>query len=173
MIHLLQKRRSIRKYLAEDVEEEKIRALIEAALRSPSSRRLNPWMFYIVENKAILQKLSECKPHGAEFLKDAPLGIIVCGDPAKSDVWIEDCSIASIIIQLTAETLGLGSCWIQIRNRMYAGQISSEHYIQKLIKIPEKYSILSIISIGYPAEDKPGHQTSLEEKKIVRILDEA
>ncbi len=78
---LIQKRRSIRKFLEKPVEEEKIDFLIEAALRAPSSRGFNPWEFVIVTERDLLAKLSGAKIHGSGFLKNAPLGIVVCADP--------------------------------------------------------------------------------------------
>ena len=66
---------------------------------------------------------------GADFLKDAPLAIVVLADPLASDVWIEDASIASILIQLQAEDLGLGSCWIQVRERYTATGMPADEYI--------------------------------------------
>ena len=114
---LLEKRRSIRKFTEQTVEPEKVQVLIEAALRSPSGRGINPWEFIVVEDRKLLSKLADAKQHGAAFLKGAPLGIVVCANPEKSDTFVEDASIASIIIQLAAESLGLGSCWIQMRNR--------------------------------------------------------
>lgn len=107
---LIQDRRSIRSFTDRPVEPEKVALLVEAALRSPSSRSLNPWEFILVTDKTMLEKLSACKPHGAAFLKGTPLGIVVLADPEKYDVWIEDCSIASTYIQLAAEDIGLKSC---------------------------------------------------------------
>jgi nitroreductase len=153
-LSLIQKRRSIRKYLEKPVETEKIDQLIEAALRSPSSRGFNPWEFIVVTDKNLLEKLSKAKPHGASFLKNAPLGIVVCADPEKCDVWIEDASIASIFIHLAAESLGLGSCWIQIRKRMYDQIITSHDYIRNLLNIPKKLSVESIVAKGYTSEKK-------------------
>ena len=92
-LSLAKKRRSIRRYLEKPVEAEKIEMLIEAALRAPSSRGFNPWEFVVVTDGVLLEKLSKSKPHGASFLKDAPLGIVVCADPEKCDVWIEDASM--------------------------------------------------------------------------------
>jgi len=111
MIELLRKRRSIRKFLPEKVTPEHIDIIIEAALRAPSSRGINPWEFILVDDPEKLSKLATSKQHGSEFLENAPLAIVVCADSTKSDVWVEDCSIAAIIIQLTAWSLGLGSCW--------------------------------------------------------------
>jgi len=156
-ISLLEKRRSIRKYLPKPVEPEKIDRLIEAALRAPSSRGLNPWTFIVITGQSILEQLSRSKPHGAAFLKRAPLGIVVCADPEKSDVWIEDASIASILIHLAATSLGLGSCWIQIRERMHDEHQSAQAYIRKLLQIPENLTVESIIALGYPDEEKPSH----------------
>jgi len=113
-LSLVTKRRSIRKYQEKPVEAEKIDILIETVLRSPSSRGLNPWEFVVVTDQGLLEKLSKAKPHGASFLKNAPMGIVVCADPEKCDVWVEDASIASIYIHLATESIGLGSCWIQI-----------------------------------------------------------
>lgn len=104
-----------------------------------------------------MKKLSRAKPHGATFLKNAPLGIVVCGDSEKGDVWIEDCSIASIFIHLAAESIGLGSCWIQIRKRMYSEVQSSSEYVAELLNIPGNIEVISIIATGYPDEQKPGH----------------
>lgn len=156
-IEILKKRRSIRKYKDKPVEPEKIDTLIEAALRSPSSRSLNPWQFIVVEDKDVLKKLSESKKHGASFLKDAPLGIVVIADPEKCDVWIEDASIASLLIHLAAESLDLGSCWIQIRKRFFNETTPSETYVRKVLDIPDNLKVESIISVGYPDEIKGGH----------------
>ena len=79
----------------------------------------------------------------------------MCGDSTKTDIWIEDCSIAAIIIQLTAASLGLGSCWIQIRNRPYNDEKTAEARIQELLGLPEHIKVASIMAIGHPAEEKP------------------
>jgi len=155
MIELLRKRRSIRKFTDEKISPETLQSLSEAALRSPSSKGSNPREFILVDEPDLLYQLSEVKKSGSAFLKNAPLGIVVCADSTKSDVWIEDCSIAAIIIQLAAESLGLGSCWIQIRERWYNDGKTAEARIQELLGLPEHIKVLSIIAIGYPIESKP------------------
>jgi nitroreductase len=154
MIELLRKRRSIRKFTSEKITPEAMTTLIEAALRSPSSRGINPWEFKVVNDPELLIKLSKAKQHGSEFLKDAPLAIVVCADSTKSDVWIEDCSIAAIIIQLTALSLGLGSCWAQIRDRQHDYEKTAETYIQELLGLPDQTRVECILGIGHPAEEK-------------------
>ena len=156
MIEILRKRRSIRKFSDKKIEPEKIDILKEAVLRSPSSRNILPWEFIFVDDKDLLLQLSRSKAHGSAFLAGASLGIVVLGDEKKSDVWVEDCSIASIIVHLITESLELGSCWIQIRNRQHSDSQTAEEYIQKLLNVPGNYRVESIIGIGYPGEKKPG-----------------
>lgn len=157
LITLLQKRRSIRKFQDKKVEAEKIDTLIEAALRSPSGGAKNPWEFVVVTDKAILEKLSKAKEHGSALIKGASLGMVVCADPGKQDIWIEDAAIASTIIHLAAADLGLGSCWIQIRERKHSGTEPAEPYIAEVLGLPKNLKVLSMVAIGYPDEAKPGH----------------
>ena len=137
---LIEKRRSKRKYKSKKIKKDKIDKLIEAALRAPSSRGFNPWRCIVIDTRGLLLKLSESKPHGSSFLKDAALGIVVCGDAEKSDTWIEDTSIASTFIQLAAESLELSSCWIQIRGREHNNTQSAENYIKDTLKISRALS---------------------------------
>ena len=161
MFHsLLENRRSIRKFKSKAVETEKIDLLVEAALRSPSSRGFNPWEFVVITDAELIQQLAKSKTAGSSWMGKAPLAFVVCGDPEKSDVWVEDTSIATTIIHLAAASLGLGSCWVQIRKRAHSDSKSAEAYIQELLSIPSRLKILSMIAIGYPDEEKGGHPKS-------------
>jgi nitroreductase len=167
MIELLRARRSIRKYDSLPIEPDKVEVLKEALLRSPSSRNINPWKFLFVDDPSLLRQLSQCKPHGAEFLEGAPLGIVICGDTTASDTWIEDCSIAAILVQMTAQSLGLGSCWVQVRLRAHDDQVTSEQYVQRLLGIPEQIRVECLLAVGYPAERKrPIRRESLDPDKV-------
>lgn len=166
-IDLLRKRRSIRRFTDQQVDKEKIDLLVESMLRSPSSRSLNPWEFIVVTDPELIKGLSKAKPHGASFMRHAPLAIVVCGDPEKCDVWVEDCSIASLILHLSATDLGLGSCWVQIRKREHDQQLSAEEYVKKLLGIKADMVVEAIIAIGYGEEEKPVHaQSSLLYEKV-------
>lgn len=167
MIELLRARRSIRKHTDKAIGPDKIEILKEAVLRSPSSRNIDPWEFIFVTDLELLVKLSRSKPHGAKFLEGAALGIVVCADSSKSDVWVEDCSIASILVQMVAQSVGLGSCWIQIRKRMFDDTTTSGEYIKRLLNMPEQVEVESIVAIGYPAEERePLPKDALEYDKI-------
>jgi len=85
---LIRSRRSIRKFKDKKVEKGKIDQILKAALMAPSSRSRCPWEFIVLDDQDILSKLSTCREHGASFLKNAPLAIVVLADTEKTDVWI-------------------------------------------------------------------------------------
>ena len=167
MINLLRQRRSIRKYTEQKVEKEKLDILKEAVLRSPSSKNINPWEFIFVDDPELITQLKSCRSHGTTPLGTAPLAVVICADETLNDVWIEDCSIASIMLQMTAQSLNLGSCWVQIRNRMHSDSISAEKYVQDLLNIPDRLRVLNIVTIGY--SEKPREGKSFEELQFEKI----
>lgn len=164
---LIVKRRSMRKFTDEPVGQDDVVELLKAALMAPSSKRSNCWQFVVVDDKDMLKELSHCKEHGSSFLSEAALAVVVCADPLVSDVWIEDCSVASIMLQLQAEDLGLGSCWIQIRERYTAARMPSDDFVRGLLDIPLQMQVLSIIAIGHKGmERKPINEDNLQWEKI-------
>lgn len=167
MINLLRTRRSIRKYRKEAVDPRSLEIIKEALLRCPSSRGMHHRAFYFVVDRDLLAGVSKVRQNASRFIGEAAVGIVVCGDETKSDVWVEDCTIAGIVAQLTAHSLGLGSCWIQIRNRAHSAEMTAEEYIRGLLNIPVNLKVLSIISIGVPAETKsPVPREELDYTKI-------
>jgi nitroreductase len=157
LLDLLRKRRSIREFTKQAIEPEKIDALIEAAVRTPTSRGNNPWEFIVVTDPEMLKRLGRAKAHGSGFVAKAPLAVVFAADTTKSDVWTEDCSIAAMMVQMVAEDLGLGSCWAQIRLRPHNQQCSAEDYIKELLALPASHAVECVVGIGYAAEEKPGH----------------
>lgn len=167
MIELLRTRRSIRKYTEQPVEADKIEILKEAVLRSPSSKGINPWQFIFIDEKETIQKLKIAKPTGTGPLETAPLAVVFCADETVNDAWVEDCSIAAIIFQLTAHSLGLGSCWIHFHFRMHNETVTSEQYVRELLGIPENFRVLCAVTAGHPARESKGrHFEELQFEKI-------
>ncbi|MBN2720777.1 MAG: nitroreductase family protein [Proteobacteria bacterium] len=167
MIELLRNRRSVRDFSPRSIEEEKLQILREALVRSPSSRSLNPWEFILVTDRGILADLALCKPHGASFLAGAPLGAVILGDTMRSDTCIEDCSIAAITLQYAAQSLGLSSCWCQVRLRSFSEGTPSEEYVRRLLDIPDHFLVECIIAVGYAASrERPHGVTELDWTKI-------
>lgn len=154
---LIKTRRSIRQYTDQKVAKADIDKILTAGLMSPASKRSNPWEFIVIQDTNTLQKLSQCRPYGAKLLSNTALAIAIVADKSKSDVWVEDTSIAAIIMQLQAHELGLGSCWVQIRNRMYDEETSSETYLKEELNIPSDYGVLCLLSIGHKKEERQPH----------------
>ena len=166
-LELLKKRRSTRVFTGEPVSEDDACRLMKAALMSPSGHRINPWEFVLIEDKEVLKALSVSKEHGAGLLEGAAMAIAVIADTEKTDVWIEDCSVATIIMQLAAEELGLGSCWVQIRRRSDADGTPAEDNVRRILGIPANYAVLSILGVGHKArEAKPFDEDRMQWEKV-------
>lgn len=164
---LIKNRRSMRKFTGEELTQNEVVALMKAALMSPSSKRTNCWQFVLVDDKELLKDLAHCKEAGSAFLADAALAVVVVADPLVSDVWVEDASIASLMVQLQAEDLGLGSCWVQVRERFTATGMPSNEFVHGLLDLPLQLQVLSIIAVGHKGmERKPFDEAHLQWEKI-------
>jgi len=121
--------------------------------RAGKATEFTVWAVVVVTDKPLLEKLSVAKPQGAAFVKDAPVAVVVCGDPSVSGLWVEDCSIAAVTMQYAALALGLGSRWAQMRGNNFNEGTTSTQYIAKLLGLPENLAVQCIIAIGYPGEE--------------------
>ena len=166
-MELLKHRRTSRVFTDELIDKDTVCNLMKAVLMSPSGRRINPWEFVLVEDKAMLKALSQCKEHGAGLLAGAAMAVVVLADTTKTDVWIEDCSIATIILQLAAEEYGLGSCWVQMRLRKDAEGNLAEDNVRNLLDVPAHYAVLSIVGLGHKArEAQPFDEENMQWDKV-------
>ena len=146
-------RRSIRRYQDRAIEPEKVDALLRAAMAAPSAVAKDPWRFVVLQDQAVLKRVSEGLRNG-KFLADAALGIVVCGDLAaahdrQESYMLQDCSAAIENILLAAHALGLGACWLGVHPRP-----TRVAFMREALRIPESITPISGISIGYPAETK-------------------
>ena len=149
-LDILQNRHSVRKYSGEKIPQTALLKILQAGLLSPSSRAICPWELIVVQKKDTLYKMSECREGAAKMLASASAAIVVIADKTKSDVWVEDCSIVMSNMHLMAESLGLGSCWIQGRMRNAADGQTTEAYLRNLLGYPEEYGLEAILSLGVP-----------------------
>lgn len=164
---LLVKRHSIRHYTNEPISGEDVEKILQAALMAPSSKRTTPWEFLLVEDKEKLQELSKCRDFGTLPLANCSLAIFVMANPEITDTWVEDAAIAAVLMQLQAEDLGLGSCWVQIRNRYTKDNEPSQNFISDIISIPGEQQILCAITLGHKAEEKkPFNLEKLKWEKV-------
>ena len=151
---LFLRRHSIRRYTDEPVSPEDVKTIVEAGLLAPSSKSARPWQFILVEDKEMLARLAECKPNYAQSIKNAPLAIVVCSDPSKSDCFVEDASVAATMMHIQATALGLGSCWVEVRHRFSADGEPAEVMVQEGLGIPADLPVMCILSGGHSAEER-------------------
>ena len=142
-------RRSIRKYKNQKINKEDIDKILKAAMYAPSAMNLQAWQFIVIEDKDVLIETIKSIPY-AEMLKQSAAAILVCGDSLveKNESWLlQNCSAAIQNILLSAQGLGIGSCWIAIHgmNDVYKN-------IKAQFKLPENIVPVSLISLGYPDE---------------------
>ena len=104
-LDILFARRSIRKYTGEPVTDDEITSLLEAGMAAPSASNRKPWHFCLIVDKTALKNLAEAHPYG-KMLAQAELAIAVCGDPAISSWWVQDCTAATENILVAASGLG-------------------------------------------------------------------
>lgn len=165
MIEAIRNRRSVRSYLKKEVEDEKLKEVLKAAMFSPNSWGTRPWEFVIVKDRAEKEALSKATAH-SNFVKDAPIVIILCYDIRKGKRFKEDSSICAGHIHLEAVNQGLASCFVQVAD---AGEPpgSAEPYVKKLLGIPADIRVQCILPIGYARRPMKGHSDNeYEESKI-------
>lgn len=147
-IDIVRSRHSCRSYSANVLTEEQKNLILEAGALAPSSRNLRPVRLFRIDDIKTIRALASCRSNGsAKALNSAVFAVAVAADKTISDVWIEDASIASAYMQMEAEDLGLGSCWIQIRLRTN-DDTSAEEYVRNIISLSENLSVESIIAFG-------------------------
>jgi nitroreductase len=147
-LNIIFSRRSIRSYTDEPVSEADIQSLLAAGMSAPSASNRLPWHFVAVTERDTLRALAAAHPYG-RMIGEAAVGIAVCGDPAVSDWWVQDCSAATENILVAAVGLGLGGVWLGCH-----GRPEREQAVRDVLGIPPRIAVLSLLSIGHPAENK-------------------
>lgn len=164
---LVQMRRSHRKFTSEPIDPEDVQLILRAGLMSPTSKGQRAWQFVVVDDAADIEKLADAKDLGSQFIKGAPLAVVVLGDALLNDCWVEDGSIAAFAMQLQAEDLGLGSCWAQMRGRGLSDGTSADTVIQGILGIPENLSCLCVLAFGHKADErKPQNEDRLKWENV-------
>ena len=157
LIDMMRERRSVREYTGEEIAEEALEKILQAGLLSASGKGKRPFEFIVVKDRSALKYLSDCRVGSAKMLEGASCAIAVIADSLISDTIIEDSSIALANMHLMADSLGLGSCWIQCRMREATDKRSSEEYVRDKLKFPENYKLEAILSIGIPKNKPKAH----------------
>ncbi len=146
-LDLAASRKTCRRFSDVPLSEEETRSILEAGRLAPSSRKLKDVVLVPVEDIGLIRRLALCRDTSTAALETATFAVIVAADPNVCDVWTEDASIASIMMQLEAEDLGLGSCWIQIRLRS-CGDGQAQDAVKREASLDPKLQVLSVIAFG-------------------------
>ena len=152
----IRRRRSVRSYLKKDVENEKLREVLKAAMFSPTARNLRPWEFIVVTDGETKKLLSQATPY-ASFAKDAPLVLVICYDTTQARRFKEDCSLCAENIYLEATHQGLGTCFIQIAEGTVADRGDPEAFVKEVLGIPGHCRVQCLMPLGYPAQQPQPH----------------
>ena len=166
LLDLIKSRRSIRKYKKQSITLETIYSVLDAGRYAPSGANQQPWTYILVTDSKLKQQIrkeaesEETKYHktapsplkewfrkqgitpAKPFLTDAPALIVVASD-TKAPYWLGSTWISIAYILLQAENQKLGSL-------TYTP--SDTTFLNRLLNIPNHYSVIAIIPIGYPAE---------------------
>lgn len=141
---------SIRKYQDKPIENSKVELLLRAAMAAPSARNQQPWEYYVITDKTIIEKLSTASPYTG-CAKHAPLLFVACyrlEGPSPSYFEIDmSASVENLLLEATDQ--GLGAVWMGIapvQERM--------DYVRKILQLPEHLNAFALIPCGYPAEER-------------------
>ena len=159
-IDIVRSRKSCRLFSDVPLEQGEMDLIMEAGLKAPSSRQLKDVKLFPVRDIGLIRRLALCKPSSTTPLETATFAVIVAADPEVCDVWIEDASIATIMMQLEAEDLGIGSCWL-------GGYPNEERvlFLKKALQVEEPLIPLWMIAFGHPKE-QPSVKDKWEEDRI-------
>jgi len=166
MTDIFKKRRAVRNYSEKPIKHEQIKEILSAAMYAPSGYDKHPLSFFLVQNNQMKYKLAKTN-QWSSYADRTSILIVVCADPKQSDVWLEDASIAAGYMWLKCAQMGIGACWIHIRDSKRLNGENGESYVKNLLKIPDHLRVVCFLAIGYPAVNFPEHnENEYSEKKI-------
>jgi nitroreductase len=156
-LELFRERRTIRRFTDQDISEETVKTLLEVASVAPSRLDRRPLHYLVIRDKALKAKLAEAL-RVRPYIDQAPVVIAVCADKAISPTWELDGSAAIENMLLAAATLGLGGAWVGSKGSQLWDL--AVDVLQADAALPDTVGVVSLVSIGYPAEEKRAYEPS-------------
>ena len=165
----LSKRRSIRGFKEDAIDESKLNKILEACNLAPSSGGLQTFEIYQIKNKQIKERLVSAAKDQT-FIAQAPLVLVFCANPSRSVerfgersqlFSVQDATIASAYAQLAVNAIGLSTVWIGAFD---------EKKVSEILQLPQGQRPISILPIGYENE-KPKEKTTRGPKDLLRTID--
>jgi len=141
---IIRSRHSVRKFKPDALDEKVVREVLECAALAPTARNIQPWLFGVLKNKEMLGKIASLAPNG-KFIQDCAICFAVFGEKEEM-YYLEDCCAATENLILALQAYGIASCWVAGDKKPYAEEIRT------LLNVPEKYTLVSLVAAGNPAE---------------------
>ncbi len=151
---VIKSRHSVRKFKSDPIDEKIIRDSIECAALAPTARNIQPWLFGIIKDKQILEKIAGVAENG-KFIAHSAICFSIFGEK-KETYYLEDCCAATENLILALQAYGVTSCWVAGDKKPYAEPV------RKMLDVPDIYTLVSLIPAGYPAE------VSIAKKKAIK-----
>lgn len=150
VMDVLRERRSIRSFTDRPVEEEKLKAVLEAARLAPSWANRQCWTYIVVREEATRRAVADTLEGNPaqKAVAAAPVLIVACADPERSgkvkdqNYYLVDVGISLQQLCLEAWNQGLGTCWI--------GWFD-EDKVRSILEVPENIRVVAMTPLGYPA----------------------
>ena len=153
---VIKSRHSVRKFKPDSVGDAAIRDALECAAHAPTAMNIQPWLFIVIREKKSLLAIADLTDNG-KFIADCPLCFAVFGEK-KQTYYLEDCCAATENMILALQAHGVCSCWVAGDKKSYG------EAVRKLLKVPDGYSLVSLVAAGSPAEIIPASKKDM--KKI-------
>ena len=157
---VIEKRRSTRKFEERPVDRAVAERIMQIVLTAPSARNTRTTRLLAIDDREVIKRIASMRDYGSAFVEGAPLVIAVMGDRTGSDLWVDNAAISATIMQLAAVDEGLASCWVHVNGRPRLKDDPSagtaEQYLRTFLPIPDEWSVLCMVAIGYAAaQPKP------------------
>lgn len=141
---VIKSRHSVRNYKSDPIDDTVIKDAIECARHAPTAMNLQPWLFGVIKNRTMLQKIADLTDYG-KFIADAALCFAVFGEK-NAKYYLEDCCAATENLIIALQAYGIGSCWVAGDKKAYAEPV------RKLLNVPDAYTLVSLVPAGIPAD---------------------
>ena len=189
VITAIHERRSTRRFTDEQITAEQLETLLDAAIWAPSGGNNQTWLFTAIQNQGVLQRLNELvrtgfityvpdddypgkhsmkersQKDGYCFFMNAPTLIIASNVPNYENA-MADCSLGLENIFLAAQSMGLGSCYVNQLHWLRNDQGVRDYLFE--LGIPKEHTICSSAAIGHIAV--PSHAPARKDGTVKIIL---
>lgn len=160
---VIKSRHSVRKFKQDPVDDGVVRDAIECASLAPTARNIQPWLFGAIRDKETLGKIAGLAENG-KFIADCAVCFAVFGEKNET-YYLEDCCAATENLILSLQAHGVASCWVAGDKKPYAESV------RLLLKVPEKFTLVSLVAAGIPADISIVRKKELKKVSFTEIYD--